>query len=106
VLKVTGGALYAADNHPAGMLFAVMATSSIAHGRLTSLDTAEARRHPGVVEVMTSANAPKLARHPDETGELFTYKLDLLQDDCIRYANQPIAVVIGETLEAATEGAG
>jgi xanthine dehydrogenase YagR molybdenum-binding subunit len=33
------------------------------------------------------------------------FRLDLLQSDQVRYANQPIAVVIGETLEAATEGA-
>ena len=105
VLKVTGKALYAADNHPPGMLHAVMAVSSIARGRVVALDVAAARAHPGVVEVMTQANAPKLARDPDQTGEMFTYKLDLLQNDRVRYANQPIAVVIAETLEAATEGA-
>ena len=105
LLKVTGGARYAADNHPAGLLHAVMAVSSIARGRVTSLDVAAAKAHPGVVEVMTPANAPKLARHPDQTGEMFMYKLDLLQDDRVRYANQPIAVVIADTLEAATEGA-
>jgi xanthine dehydrogenase YagR molybdenum-binding subunit len=33
------------------------------------------------------------------------FRLDLLQNDQVRYANQPIAVVIAETLEAATEGA-
>ena len=31
--------------------------------------------------------------------------MELLQNDRVRYANQPIAVVIAETLEAATEGA-
>src|SRR6202035_1673396 len=35
----------------------------------------------------------------------FMFRLDLLQNDGVRYANQPIAVVIAETLEAATEGA-
>jgi xanthine dehydrogenase YagR molybdenum-binding subunit len=105
LLKVTGRALYAADNHPEGMLHAVMAVSSIAHGRVVALDVAAAKAHPGVVEVMTPSNAPKLARHPDENAEPFTFKLDLLQDDRVRYANQPIAVVIAETLEAATEGA-
>ncbi len=105
LLKVTGGARYAADNHPPGMLHAVMAVSSIARGRVTAMDVAAARAHPGVVEVMTPANAPKLARHPDQVGEPFTFKLDLLQDDRVRYPNQPIAVVIAETLEAATEGA-
>jgi xanthine dehydrogenase YagR molybdenum-binding subunit len=33
------------------------------------------------------------------------FRLDVLQNDRVRYANQPIAVVIAETLEAATEGA-
>ena len=37
-LKVTGAARYAADNHPPGMLYAVIAVSSIARGRVTSLD--------------------------------------------------------------------
>ena len=104
-LKVTGAAHFAADNHPAGMLHAVMATASIARGRVTGMNVAAARAHPGVIEVMTPDNAPKLARHPDQTGEFFVFKLDLLQDDRVRYAHQPIAVVIAETLEAAAHGA-
>src|SRR5216683_2427334 len=81
VLKVKGEARYAADNHPPGMLHAVLAVSSIARGRVTSLDVQAAKAHP------------------------FMFRLDLLQNDQVRYANQPIAVVIAETLEAATEGA-
>ncbi len=104
-LKVTGTARYAADNHPADMLHAVMCVSGIARGRVTRLDVAAAEAHPGVVAVMTPDNAPKLAKHPDEKTDPFTFRLDLLQDDRVRYAHQPIAVVIAETLEAATEGA-
>ena len=33
------------------------------------------------------------------------FRMEVLQNDSVRYANQPIAVVIAETLEAATEGA-
>ncbi|MBV8616899.1 MAG: xanthine dehydrogenase family protein molybdopterin-binding subunit [Acetobacteraceae bacterium] len=105
LLKATGAARYAADNHPPGMLHAVAAVSAIARGRVTSLDVAAAKAHPGVVEVMTPDNAPRLARDPDAGGELFAFKLDLLQNDRVRYANQPIAVVIADTLEAAAEGA-
>jgi xanthine dehydrogenase YagR molybdenum-binding subunit len=105
VLKVKGEARYAADNHPPGMLHAVMAVSQIARGRVTFLDVEAARRHPGVVEVMTSANRPKLAEDPDAKTNPFMFRLDLLQNDGVRYANQPIAVVIATTLEAATEGA-
>ena len=105
VLKVTGQALYAADHHPSGMLYAVLAVSRIARGRVTNLDVAAAKAHPGVVEVMTPSNKPPLAQDPDEKTNPFMFRLDLLQNDQIRYANQPIAVVIAETLEAATEGA-
>ena len=105
VLKVTGGAHFAADHHPPGMLYAVTATSSIARGRVASLDVAAAKAHPGVIEVMAPGNAPRLARDPDQKDDPFTAKLDLLQNDRVRYASQPIAVVIAETLEAATEAA-
>jgi xanthine dehydrogenase YagR molybdenum-binding subunit len=105
VLKVTGAAKYAADQHPAGMLYAVLATSSIARGRVTFLDVAAAKAHPGVVEVVTPANRPALAQDPDEKSNPFMFRLDLLQNDRVRYAGQPIAIVVAETLEAATEGA-
>ncbi|MBV9748346.1 MAG: xanthine dehydrogenase family protein molybdopterin-binding subunit [Acetobacteraceae bacterium] len=105
ILKVTGGARYAADNRPPGMLYAVLAVSSVARGRVTGLDVEAAKAHPGVVEVMTQANKPLLAVDPDAKTNPFAFRLDLLQSDTVRYANQPIAVVIAETLEAATEGA-
>src|SRR6201991_3965613 len=105
VLKVKGQARYAADNHPPGMLYAVMAVSSIARGRVTFLDLQAAKAHPGVIDVMTPANRPPLAEDPDAKLHPFMFRLDLLQNDQVRYANQPIAVVIAETLEAATEGA-
>jgi xanthine dehydrogenase YagR molybdenum-binding subunit len=105
ILKVTGAARYAADNHPPGMLYAVMAVASIARGRVTFLDVAAAKAHPGVVEVMTPANRPALVTDPDAKTNPFAFRLDLLQNDQVRYAHQPIAVVIARTLEAATEGA-
>ena len=105
VLKVTGRAVYAADNHPEGLLYAVTAASSIARGRVTRLDVATAKAHPGVVEVLTPANRPPLAHDPNEKMPPFGFRVEVLQDDGVRYANQPIALVIAETLEAATEGA-
>ena len=105
ILKVKGEARYAADNRPPGMLHAVIAVSSIARGRVTFLDVQAAKSHPGVVEVMTPANRPPLADDPDAKTNPFMFRLDALQNDQVRYANQSIAVVIAETLEAATEGA-
>ena len=87
------------------MLHAVLAVSSIARGRVASSTWRPPRRHPGVVEVMTPANRPALAEDPDAKLHPFMFRLELLQNDEVRYANQSIAVVIAETLEAATEGA-
>jgi xanthine dehydrogenase YagR molybdenum-binding subunit len=105
VLKVKGQARYAADNHPPGMLHAVLAVSTIARGRVAFLDVQAAKNHPDVIEVMTPANRPPLAEDPDAKTNPFMFRLDLLQNDKVRYANQPIAVVIAKTLESATEGA-
>jgi xanthine dehydrogenase YagR molybdenum-binding subunit len=104
-LKVRGEAHFAADNDLPGMLYAVIATSSIARGRVTFLDVDTAKRHPGVVDVMTPAHKPALADNPDAKTNPLMFRMDLLQNDRVRYANQAIAVVIAETLEAATEGA-
>ncbi len=105
VLKVTGRATYAADNHPENMLYAVTAVSRIARGRVMTLDVDAALAHPGVVEVFTPANRPPLAHDPDEKMPPFGFRVEVLQDDRVRYAGQPIALVVAETLEAATEGA-
>jgi xanthine dehydrogenase YagR molybdenum-binding subunit len=105
LLKVTGRATYAADNHPQNTLYAVAAVSSIARGRVTALDVEAAMARPGVVEVLTPANRPPLAHNPDEKMPPFGFRVEVLQDDSVRYVNQPIALVVAETLEAATEGA-
>ena len=104
-LKVTGRATYAADNQPEGLLYAVLAVSTIARGRVTSMDVAAAKAHPGVVEVLTPANRPPLALDPDQKLGPFSFRIEALQDNSVRYPNQPIGLVVAETLEAATEGA-
>jgi xanthine dehydrogenase YagR molybdenum-binding subunit len=105
VLKVTGRATYAADNKPEGLLYAFMAVSKIARGRVTSLDVEAAKAHPGVVDVLTPANRPPLFHNPDEKMPPFGFRVEVLQDDRVRYVHQPIAMVIAESLEAAAEGA-
>jgi xanthine dehydrogenase YagR molybdenum-binding subunit len=103
-LKVTGAAPYAADHHPAGMLHAVIASSKIARGRVTFLDVAAAKAHPGVIDVMTPDHKPDLAQDPDAKDHPFMFRMELLQTKEVRYPHQAIAVVIADTLEAATEG--
>ncbi len=105
IAKVTGAATFAADNHPEGVLHAVYVPATIARGRVIRLDTGAARAHPGVVEVFTPENRPALAGDPDAKPFLFAFRTEVLQSAEIRYANQPIALVVAETVEAATEAA-
>ena len=100
--KVTGKAKYAAEFAVPNLAYAVMVTSTIPSGQIASMGTTEAQHAPGVLAVMTSANAPQLpdkgraAVHPP-AGRM----LSLLQDNEVHYNNQPIAVVVAETLNQA-----
>ena len=54
--KVTGAARYASDEPVANPAFAYLVTSSIARGRVTGFDLAEARAVPGVLDILTHEN--------------------------------------------------
>jgi xanthine dehydrogenase YagR molybdenum-binding subunit len=105
-LKVCGQAHYTGDLALPRMAHAVLVTSTIASGRVAQIDAKAAERAPGVVAVLTRANAMKLpqdgkaAAKPPE-GRV----LSLLQDDQVAYSNQPIAVVVAETIEQANGAA-
>jgi xanthine dehydrogenase YagR molybdenum-binding subunit len=103
-LKVQGKATFAAEFPIDEMVYAALAFSSIAKGRITTLDTAEAEAAPGVVLVMTHRNAPRMKSMPMIlTGPkaLGGDNLPILQDDRIHWNGQPIVVVLAETQEQA-----
>ena len=58
--KVTGAASYAAEFALPDLAYGAIVQSTIAKGRITAIDTAAAERAPGVLAVITHANAPKL----------------------------------------------
>ena len=100
-LKVTGAAKYSAEMPAAQMTYAVIVQSSVANGTITSIDTADARTVPGVIQVLTHENAPRLPQNPGPGSRV----LALLQDNKVRYNGQPIALVVADTLEHATDAA-
>ena len=106
-LKVTGGAKYSAEMPVAGVLHAVMVMSTIANGSIKSIDSTVALAHPGVSAVITPFNAPKVVNIPGQGGGAGRRErvLSILQDTNVYYQNQPISVVVAETLEAAQYGA-
>ena len=102
-LKVTGEARFAADmpvDHPA---YAVLVTSSIARGRLTGLELDAARAVPGVLDILTAETTGALKPLKFQQAGSATSIQSLGPD--IFHDGQTIAVVLGDTLEAAQEGA-
>jgi xanthine dehydrogenase YagR molybdenum-binding subunit len=106
-LKVTGAARYVGENQHDRLVHAVLVQSTIARGRIASIDTAAARSAPGVVLVLTHENAPRL-QMPKATAESngnLGEKLLPFADLEIYFAGQNVAVVVAETLEAAWHAA-
>ena len=105
-LKVTGGARYAAEWPGDGLVHAVLVQSTIANGRLMTVDTKDAATAPGVRLVMTADNAPRLPQNGQAAvNPPAGRELSLLQDRTVRYNGEPIAVVIADSFEHATHGA-
>lgn len=104
--KVTGQAKYSAEfNRLPGLVHAVLRTSDVAKGRVTSIDTSVAQKQPGVLAIFTHENLPKFARTPNTSDEKTALNSPMgffpMQSDRIEYAGQPVAVVVADTLEHA-----
>ncbi len=107
-LKVTGAARYGSDFfggvNPA---HAYLATSAIARGRITRLDEAEARKVPGVLEILTYRNVGdriKPGKILSQKGYMGT-SIAPLASDLVQHDGQIVAMVVAETFEAAREAA-
>ena len=61
-LKVSGNAMYTADFHFPGMVYAVPVCSTVAKGRIIRLDASDAEKMPGVVAILHRENIGKLYR--------------------------------------------
>jgi xanthine dehydrogenase YagR molybdenum-binding subunit len=102
--KVTGAAKYAAEYNVPGLAYGVVVSSGIAKGKIKALDTGEALKVEGVLEVFTHRNAPKLARmsrsYKDGVAPPGT-PFRPLHDAKILYSGQPVALVVAESFEVA-----
>jgi xanthine dehydrogenase YagR molybdenum-binding subunit len=105
-LKVTGAAKYSAEYELPGLVYAVLVGSTIAKGRLTSIDAKAAERAPGVLAVVTHYNSPKVpgydtaGKDPSQPATVGG-PIKIFNDDKIRFNDQPIAVVVADSLERA-----
>ncbi|HEY2573643.1 MAG TPA: xanthine dehydrogenase family protein molybdopterin-binding subunit, partial [Verrucomicrobiaceae bacterium] len=107
-LKVAGTARYAAEFLPTDAAHAFLVMSSISKGTIAGIDTGQAMKAPGVLEILTHQNAPKLQEPPnDKEAEGIRIEQRIpLSDRNIHYGGQYIAMVIADTIEHARHAAG
>ena len=96
--KAAGELRYATDIAFPDMAQVVAFRSTIPHGRLLGLDVEQARRAPGVLAVLTAADVPG----KKDFG--YIYKdTPLLAYDKTHCIGEPIALVVADTREQATD---
>jgi xanthine dehydrogenase YagR molybdenum-binding subunit len=110
VQKVTGTAKFSAEYNFPGLVYGVLAESTIAKGAITSMDTKAAENAPGVLAVITHLNAPKLPGYETELANIEKQPASrrgfrVFTDNVIRFNNQPIAIVVADTYERAVHAA-
>jgi len=103
--KVTGGAKYAAEFNVPDLAHASIVSSTIAKGSIARIDTSEAMRVEGVIDVLTHQNRPPMApadsAYRDDVGPEDGSPFRPLYDDKIMFSRQPIALVVAEEPEIA-----
>jgi xanthine dehydrogenase YagR molybdenum-binding subunit len=99
-LKTTGTAPYAYERHDvvANQAHGYVVGAAIGKGRIAGMDLSQANAAPGVLAIVTAANAGKL-----DKSKLNTAKL--LGGPEIQHYHQAVAVVVAETFEQARAAA-
>ncbi|WP_085607523.1 MULTISPECIES: aldehyde oxidoreductase molybdenum-binding subunit PaoC [unclassified Pseudomonas] len=99
-LKTSGQAPYAYEQHEAvkNQAYGVMVGSAIAKGRITRIDLEAARAAPGVLTIVTAANAGKLGKGQYNAAHL-------LAGPQVQHYHQAVALVVAETFEQARAAA-
>ncbi len=100
---LTDGGTYVADVPLEGAAHVVFVRSPIAHARLVSVETGDAQAMPGVVDVVTGDDLD-LPPRPPMSGDPAMSR-PLLATGKVRFVGEPIAAVVAETVEQATDAA-
>ncbi len=106
---LTVGGTYTADlDDPllAGALHVTYVRSMVAHGTITDLDLADARRCPGVVAVYAADDLADMPLLPLAVPMLDArHARPVLATGKVRFVGEPVAVIVSETPEAGADAA-
>jgi len=98
---LTGAGKFVDDLKRERMLHAVVLRSSVAHGRIRSLDASAARAITGVHAVITAAEIgetiPLIPLRLANLPEFKAYFQPVIAHEKVRYVGEPLAVVVAET---------
>ena len=103
-LKTTGTAMYAGDYNFPRMVYAVPVCSTIANGKIRSIDTSAAEKLPGVVLILHHGNISGIYRNGPGSGRASESRPPL-SDNTVSYWGQYVAVVVAETFAQANAAA-
>lgn len=108
--KVTGRARFVAEHRPAGLVYGVLVCSTIAKGYIKNMVISEAKKAPGVLDIIYYLNCPDVpgyqpvdkAKNPKgrEYGGLKVF-----YNNQVFSNGQPIALVVADTFERAVHAA-
>jgi len=101
---ITGRGRYVGDITVDGLASLAFVRSPIAHGRLRGVDASAALAHPGVIAVLTAADLGIRAFHGFIVLNERCARPPLAEGK-VRFAGEPVAVVVAETAAAAADGA-
>ena len=97
--KVTGAARFTVDQVVPGMAHARLLRSPYAHALIRDIDAAAARRHPGVVAVVTAADL-------DDVTLVYGHAVadhPLIAVGKVRFAGEPVVGIVAEDAATAEE---
>ncbi len=93
---------YVDDVAMPGLLYAVILRSSVAHGRLVSIDAAAALKVPGVHSVITGADMPGgppiIPMRLQPLPEFKPFEQPVIAHEKVRYVGEPVAVVLATSV--------
>jgi carbon-monoxide dehydrogenase large subunit len=102
-----GRGTYVDDLLPTGLLYAVILRSSVAHGRLLSIDASAAMKIPGVHAVITAKDMPGkppvIPMRLQPLPEFQPYEQPVIAHDRVRYVGEPLAVVLATSVAIAED---
>ena len=103
-LKTTGAAMYAGDYNFPRMAYAVPVCSTIANGKIRSLDTSAAEKLPGVLLILHNGNIGGIFRNVPTSGRASESRPPL-SDNTIGYYGQYVALAVAKTFAQAQAAA-